>query len=154
MHDETANAFHHPALLILSGLRAAFPSLDDELRCCQRNVTRKLTLSPIQQQRIILEALDAGCSTVEDLMDETGFTRPQVRAALDELIRDRILEERQQGGKTDDARGPRRLLYFRSGTPSGDLFTAPAPAQSTMAAMAASVFAEPETSAASPSLES
>ena len=104
----------HPALQILNGMRQAFPELGKELRQCARQVQRKLTLEPHQRDALVLEAIDDGCQTVADIVAETGVEKDLVQESLRTLLAGKIIEQRGQGGKTEQARGAVTKLYFRA----------------------------------------
>lgn len=71
-------------------------------------ITRRTTT---EQQ--VLSAIDDGAFQLREIVTETGLSREQVERDLSNLVAARILQAREQGGKTEVARGERKILYSR-----------------------------------------
>src|SRR5262245_36896354 len=73
-----------------------------------------LLLALTAEETWVVEVVESGAAESEQVSEETGFPLPAVERMLDDLAERGILEVRRQGGKTDQARGARRPLYFVS----------------------------------------
>ena len=69
-----------------------------------------LALTP--EEKWVIEIIEDGAAEVEQIAEETGITIIAVERILEDLIERGIVEMRRQGGKTEQARGARRPLYF------------------------------------------
>src|SRR5262245_9171323 len=65
-------------------------------------------------ERDILEVIKAGANDPEYIAAETMLPPSRVAPILEDLVERGIIEMRRQGGKTEQARGARRPLYFLS----------------------------------------
>jgi hypothetical protein len=61
---------------------------------------------------LIFDAMESGYNEFYDLVDRTGLEEHELRKYLTLAIQAHNIEEIEQGGKTDMARGPRKVLYF------------------------------------------
>lgn len=71
-----------------------------------------LLLALTAEEQWLVEVIASGAAESQQIAEETGFDANQVAALLDDLVDRNVLEIRRQGGKTDQARGARRPLYF------------------------------------------
>jgi hypothetical protein len=62
----------------------------------------------------LVEVVASGAAEPEQIAQETDFALSAVERLLADLVARDVLEIRKQGGKTDQARGARRDLYFVS----------------------------------------
>src|SRR5262245_23286375 len=60
----------------------------------------------------IIEAIQNGANDPEHIAEEMMMQARRLQFILDDLVSRDVLEIRRQGGKTDQARGARRPLYF------------------------------------------
>jgi DNA-binding MarR family transcriptional regulator len=60
----------------------------------------------------IIEAIQSGANDPEHIAEEMMMPPGKLDLMLDDLVERGALEVRRQGGKTDQARGARRPLYF------------------------------------------
>lgn len=61
---------------------------------------------------ILLILTTQGRRTAQDLQVETGVHPQTIRASLDRLVRSGLVYVREQGGKTEEARGFRKKIYI------------------------------------------
>lgn len=66
------------------------------------------------EEEWIVEVVTSGAAEPDHISEETGFALAAVMRLLADLVDRGVLETRKQGGKTDQARGARRDLYFIS----------------------------------------
>jgi len=66
------------------------------------------------EEEDILATIESGANDPEHLSAETLIPLSKLKQVLEDLVDRDILEVRRQGGKTDQARGARRPLYFVS----------------------------------------
>jgi len=71
-----------------------------------------LLLALTADEEWIVEVVESGAAEPEQICEETGFALVAIERMLSDLVERDILEIRKQGGKTDQARGARRDLYF------------------------------------------
>lgn len=75
------------------------------------------------QERLILEAIDAACWTLDDITRHTGYQDAPARRLLRGLVERGVLEIRRTS-KTETARGKTPVIYVRTATPAGSRFDA------------------------------
>jgi DNA-binding MarR family transcriptional regulator len=63
-------------------------------------------------ERDILKVIKAGANDPEYIASETMLAPSRLAPILADLVERGLVETRRQGGKTEQARGARRLLYF------------------------------------------
>jgi hypothetical protein len=73
-----------------------------------------LMLALTVDEQWLVEVVASGAAEPEHIAEETGFAPAVVERLLADLVDRGVLEIRKQGGKTDQARGARRTLYFVS----------------------------------------
>ena len=66
-------------------------------------------------EKAILAAIDDGAYQVREISAETGLSRELVDQTVTNLVSEGILQAREQAGKTEEARGFRKILYTRAG---------------------------------------
>lgn len=66
-------------------------------------------------EKVVLAAIDDGAFQVREIAAETGLSRELVEQTLTNLVSAGILQAREQEGKTEVARGFRKILYARAG---------------------------------------
>jgi hypothetical protein len=76
-----------------------------------------------KDRNLVMRALETGCATIEELTEDTGLPAEDCHHILTEFIQLDIVEIRTKGGKTEQARGRRTILYFlRHSSPGSNLF--------------------------------
>jgi hypothetical protein len=73
-----------------------------------------LLLALTAEEQWVVEVIASGAAEPEQIAQETGFEMAVAMRVLADLVERDILEIRRQGGKTEQARGARRPLYFVS----------------------------------------
>lgn len=71
----------------------------------------------------VLAALELGCATIDEFVEDTGLARADVQTVLDYFLEVELIEMRTKGGETDVARGVRQRLYFLRHVPAGSAFS-------------------------------
>jgi len=66
------------------------------------------------EEKWLVEVVSSGAAEPQQIAEETGFDAETLASLLEDLVERGVLEIRKQGGKTDQARGARRDLYFVS----------------------------------------
>jgi hypothetical protein len=103
-----------PALLeALEALQAANPEHADVLRDAWSKVRNRERTTPEHRLSVICRKLREGCTTVAELVDETGWKKADVMTDLLHLIDADMVEERKaKDDKCNVGRGGRVRYYF------------------------------------------
>lgn len=75
------------------------------------------------QERLILDAVDDGACSIEDIVAFTGYQEVAARRLLKTLVLRGVLEVRKLA-KTEAARGKTPEIWVRVGSPAGNAFDA------------------------------
>jgi len=71
-----------------------------------------LLLALTAEDQWLVEVVASSAAEAPQIVEKTGFEAETVAELLADLVDRGVLEIRRQGGKTDQARGARRPLYF------------------------------------------
>lgn len=88
--------------------------IDDLIRLARERMPDRFAL-PVElkpiDRTILLILTTEGRRTAQDLQVETGVHAQTIRSSLDRLVRAGLIYVREQGGKTEEARGYRKKIY-------------------------------------------
>ena len=107
------------ATMIISKLRtlsARHPDFARQLEHCIESITEEAARTPDTDRALVWSALEQGCNCVEDIMDETGLQKWEVRQILSSLLNEGLVEESTEQ-RHAMGRWKERLLYFPTSVP-------------------------------------
>jgi hypothetical protein len=109
----------HPLLSALSHLNRRFPDFRPDIQDTLERVRWRLSRTPETDRQLILAAVEAGCYTLADLVEEIELTEAEIKLHLEAMLRDGTLERRVEGRRGSTNKGHRTYIYCRPGTPAG-----------------------------------
>jgi hypothetical protein len=109
----------HPLLSALSHLNRRFPDFRRDLQDVSDRVRWRLSRTPETDRQLILSAIDIGCFTLADLLEELELSEAEIKSHLDAMLQDGLLERRTEGRRGTTQKGHRTFIYVRPGTPVG-----------------------------------
>lgn len=100
-----------------------FTEFKDDLESAIRRVRFQGGRTETSDRDLILSALETGCAEIDEFVDETELSEKDVRAALDWMVNNDLVEMRERG-RSEGARGAARIIYvLRSTQPGTEFFT-------------------------------
>lgn len=101
--------------IFFSGARSQSEWLQSKIRKLireQEAIHGDLLNALTPEENEILDAIKDGAAEPEQIAEETLLSPAKVAALIESLLERGFIEARKQGGKTEQARGQRRTLYF------------------------------------------
>ena len=112
--QRAANIERHTPVIIsqLRTLIGRHPDFARQLEHCIERITDEAARTPDTDRALVWCALEQGCNCVEDIMDETGLHKWEVRQILSRFLDEGLIEESTEK-RHGMGRSAERLLYFQ-----------------------------------------